>query len=239
MYVPLPLRIIRKTETSSTMEDAVTAIREGYGHGTVCLSEHQSAGRGRLSGRRWENTVSSLLFTLVLDKRSFNTSYPPSQTMALALSRYIEKTDSIHPQIKWPNDILLDGKKIAGILVETEGPFFLLGMGLNLVLGKTIGDFRSPIAGLSEFTQRKMEAESELYGICAQLENLICKPAPVQEIECRLAYVGKTVTVHLGDPGQKHTEHGYIVGLNNDGALLIDTGSNIFLPVYSGEIEFS
>ena len=166
-------------------------------------------------------------------------SCPPTQTMALALCRHLEKAYSLSPQIKWPNDVLLSGRKVAGILVETMGNFFVVGMGLNLVLGGAIKELRSPAAGLSDYIGRKAEAGVELRGILDELLHLIRQPASIRELKCRLACMNRNVSVLVGHPSKKDVRHGRIAGLNEDGALLLDRGNGDFFPVYSGEVDFS
>ncbi len=221
------------------MDDAREAIRNGYGHGTVCLAETQNAGRGRLQGRQWENGVSSLLYTVLLDKKSSVTQYPLTQVLALALCMHLEKSYSLSPQIKWPNDVLLSGYKIAGILIEVEKNYFLAGMGLNLELGSFSAGLRSPAKGISEILGYRVDAEEELKGILGEFHQLLEHPAPLSEVIHRLAYKNRKVKIILGDAAGKQICCGHVAGLNNDGALLLNTGNDSLFPVYSGDFDFS
>ncbi len=221
------------------MDDAREAMQNGYGHGTVCLAEKQNAGRGRLQGRQWENGASSLLFTVLLDKKSSVTQYPLTQVFALALCIHLEKTYNLSPQIKWPNDVLVSGYKIAGILIEVEKKYFLAGMGLNLELGSSSAGLRSPAKGISEILGYRVESVVELQGILDEFHQLLEHPAPLSEVIHRLAYKNRKVKVILGDAVGKQICSGYVAGLNNDGALLLNTGNDTLFPVYSGDFDFS
>ncbi|OQX28826.1 MAG: biotin--[acetyl-CoA-carboxylase] ligase [Spirochaeta sp. LUC14_002_19_P3] len=234
-----PEVILRKKITESTMDDAAAAVKDGYGHGTLCMAEYQRTGRGRLPGRVWENVQAALMFTVILNKDFFHVPYPATQSLALALCRYMEKHLHLAPQIKWPNDVLLSGKKVAGILVETDGPFILAGMGLNLLVG-TQKEVVPTITDLYTASGAVLEREEVLRGIVNEMEELGRQPASVEELRQRLAFQGREIGVWLGAPSLSHgVRQGKIVGLQNDGALLLDTGSKEFLPVYSGEIDFS
>ena len=150
----IPGVILHKEETESTMDDARAAVEAGRGHGTVCSAERQRRGRGRMPGRRWENGDAAILFTLILRRDSVRAAYPLTQLLALALCRRLEGAYGVPVRIKWPNDVLADSRKIAGILVETQGEFYLAGIGLNVKVPAPADpgvDLRLPAAGLAEW----------------------------------------------------------------------------------------
>ena len=221
------------------MIDAREALKLGYGHGTVCRAERQEEGRGRLPGRRWENTASSIMFTIVLERARVGIDYPLTQLLAHALCCYLEDTYGLEPQIKWPNDVLVNGAKIAGILVETEGEYFLGGMGINIDFGSGQQEFSAKAAGLSELTKHLPPKEDILTDILHQIERALDSRPSIDALVKRLAYSGKMVKVHLGDPAGKSSVKGRISGMNRHGALLLDCGEKEMFAVYSGEIEFA
>ncbi len=235
----IPSAVLRKKISASTMDDAAKAVHTGHGHGTVCMALKQSFGRGRLPGRQWVNGHQSLLFTLIFDQKTHRETYPFTQVMALALCRHLEKAHGLRPQIKWPNDVLLEGHKTAGILVESLDRFYLAGMGLNLVFEGDENDFRLPAAGLSDHIGRRPDTDEELAGILEELNHLINNPARIEDLMSRLAFMNQEVKVRLGDPSRKETQQGRVLGLNRDGSLLLTIGRNRLFSVYSGEIDFS
>ena len=111
-------RIIHLTSTISTMDVARKEAEDGAAEGTVVIAEEQTAGRGRF-GRKWESPAGlNLYFTLVL-RPDINRLRALSIVAPLAVCRAIEGSTSLRPQIKWPNDVLVDRKKLAGILPES------------------------------------------------------------------------------------------------------------------------
>lgn len=240
-----PTALFNKNVTESTMEDARKAVRSGSGHGTVCTAARQTQGKGRVPGRRWEDDgEGALLFTLVLHRDSVKTPYPLTQLLALALCHRLENGFSLTPRIKWPNDVLVTGGKIAGILVEIEGDFFLAGIGVNLLQKSFPANLRRPAVSLAQAVFRDengseihLSPSDELPALLAEIEHLLrCSPEIV-EIEHRLAGLGDPVTVRLGDPSRADLLTGTISGLQKDGAMLINLGGGEIRSIYSGEIE--
>ena len=232
------------------MIDARRAVSSGLGHGTVCTADSQIRGRGRISGRRWvDDGGGALLFTLVLHKSCIKVSYPPTQLLALALCRRMEKGFGLSPRIKWPNDVLVAGAKIAGIIVEMEGDYLLAGMGVNLLQKKFPSDLRSPAISLEQAIFRDSSPEEknpqlpvpspseELLPLLKEIEAHIEESPDIGEIEARIYGLREAVTVRLGDPSRGEVLNGTLSGLKDDGALLITSGDGNQQAIYSGEIE--
>ncbi len=120
-------------EIESTNDEARCLAEQGADHGTVVLADHQLAGRGRRGAVWLSEPGSGLLFSVVL-----RPSYPRRYWNRLALSSGLAVVDvlrdewGIHAELKWPNDIYIDGKKLAGILVESQDDFAIVGIGLNV-----------------------------------------------------------------------------------------------------------
>jgi BirA family biotin operon repressor/biotin-[acetyl-CoA-carboxylase] ligase len=115
-------------EVGSTNRVAADLVRAGAGDGLVVGADHQTAGRGR-RGRAWESQPgSSLLVSVVLRP------VPPLVTLAagVAAAQACQEVAGAAVTLKWPNDVLLDGAKLAGILSELVGDAAVVGLGLNL-----------------------------------------------------------------------------------------------------------
>lgn len=128
-------RVFHFDELGSTMDEALRLGLEG--RDAVVVAEHQSAGRGR-ADHRWQSSGGDLLVTLVLRPR-----LPLAYAGALGLEALATLIDTLAdlyglaPTLKWPNDLLVDGRKVAGVLVEAwggaEAPrFYTVGLGLNV-----------------------------------------------------------------------------------------------------------
>ena len=104
----------------------------GLPHGAVAATDHQSGGRGRL-GRTWEDTPGrALLCSVLLHPPVDSRAAELSLLAGLAVAESIEDASGHPAQVKWPNDVLLDGCKVAGILLETDGAAVVCGIGVNV-----------------------------------------------------------------------------------------------------------
>ncbi|MEV0715948.1 biotin--[acetyl-CoA-carboxylase] ligase [Asanoa sp. NPDC050611] len=147
-------KIDLRSETASTNADVAEAARSGAPEGLVEIAERQTAGRGRL-GRTWISPArAGIAVSVLLRPGAGDTErgWPPLPTsayawlpllagvaLAEAVIRLAELPDGLVPELKWPNDLLLDGAKCAGILAEgvpdgAGGPAVVIGIGLNVTL---------------------------------------------------------------------------------------------------------
>lgn len=132
----------------STNDVARTLADAGAPHGTVVIADEQHAGRGR-HGRSWLAAPGrSLLLSIVLHPDT--AGIPPTAPIrvGLAVARALEETCAIRPALKWPNDVLLAGRKVAGILCEasTTGARFLLIAGIGVNVAQLEGEFPGDLA---------------------------------------------------------------------------------------------
>lgn len=129
--------IIYLPETDSTNTQAKRLGEEGAEHGTLVVTQCQTAGRGR-RGRSWESPVGNIYFTFLL-RPEVEVSRASMITLvsALALVKAIEKVTGLKTQIKWPNDVVVNGKKLCGILTESSTDleyinYVVVGIGINV-----------------------------------------------------------------------------------------------------------
>jgi BirA family transcriptional regulator, biotin operon repressor / biotin---[acetyl-CoA-carboxylase] ligase len=122
--------------TGSTNADALAAARAGAAEGLVIVAEQQTAGRGRMD-RRWESPPRAGLTLSVLLRPA---SVPSGQRgwlpllAGVALVETVRRLGSVDAVVKWPNDLLIDGRKCAGILAESTGDAIIIGIGLNVTM---------------------------------------------------------------------------------------------------------
>lgn len=231
--------ILHKERTVSTMDDARLAIRNGRGHWTVCRANHQSGGRGRIPGRHWLDSEESLLFTLIIDKKKVQSEFPLTQLLALALCRYLESEYNLEPVIKWPNDVLLNNRKIAGILVEVEQNYFLAGIGLNIGQTSFPFELRRPAVSLAMLVseeREKLSPEKVLNFLLAEFDCILSEQPDIEDFESRLEQKNQQISVLLGDPGRNDIVTGTVEGINHDGALILLKSDGERQFVYSGEL---
>lgn len=144
------------SETVSTNYDAFRLAEDGAVEGTAVIADTQSGGKGRM-GRVWSSPSGANLYCSVVLRPTVKPYQAPQLTFlsAVAVARAIELTTALQPEIKWPNDVLIGGRKVAGLLnemsAETDGiNFVILGIGVNLNMTREQfpADLRTPATSL-------------------------------------------------------------------------------------------
>jgi BirA family biotin operon repressor/biotin-[acetyl-CoA-carboxylase] ligase len=154
---PLAARVLYFTTIGSTNDVAASLAADPASFGTVVIADAQTAGRGR-RGRTWFSPEGSGLYVSVILSPSRAASEPDRATMLLtltagvALAEGVERSSGLSPAIKWPNDLLVAGRKLAGILAEGCGEAVVLGYGINV----------GPMAYPPELRDRATSLETEL-----------------------------------------------------------------------------
>ena len=210
---------------SSTMEVAREEVRQRVPEGTVVIADEQSAGKGRLN-RVWLSPAGSLSLSIVLYPGMV---YLPSLIMvaSLAVVHAIKEVTGLCSQIKWPNDILVNGKKVCGILIESgvrasSVDYAIIGIGINVNL--KVSDFTDSSAqatSLSDELGRDVSRLELLKRLLVEVENLyLSLPAGesvYREWRDRLVTLGKKVRVSSGEA----TYDGIAESVASDGSLLL------------------
>ena len=131
-------RIVHYFRTDSTNDVALSLAAQGEAHGTVILAEEQTAGRGRL-GRSWYSEKSSGIYASIILRPPLAPAAAPVLTLmaGVATQRAVNTVTGLPVDIRWPNDLLLNGKKVCGILTEMSAELdrlhaVVLGIGLNV-----------------------------------------------------------------------------------------------------------
>lgn len=207
------------------------------------IADAQTGGRGRL-GRLWHSPPGgNLYFSTVLRPPLPPHRAPPlTLAAAVALAETVEEAGA-EPELKWPNDLLLDGKKAAGILTEmvTSGgrvEHVVLGVGVNLCAGDLPQELADRATSLAAIAGREIAREPFAASLCARIERwhdrfLDEGVAPVVAAWKRRARLfGRTVTVASG----RETLAGVAVDLDADGTLLLLTDDGRRVRVMAGEI---
>ena len=226
----------------STNTRAQAWAAEGAPNGSVVLAEYQTNGRGQ-PGRRWQSAAGqNLLFSVIL-----RPTHGPSSFGLVTLAGSLAVAETLAPivaplsvTIKWPNDVMIEGRKCCGILSESViGPeqLVVVGFGLNvnqLVFPEEIAE-RATSVMLA--TGRPADRVAVMAGILQRFERYLELVAtrPVPLIECcnrRLYRVGQHCRVRSG---QHQSHQGRILGLSATGALKLDTGQKV-ITLCMGEI---
>ena len=242
----LPLGGLRYYDTvGSTNDEALTWALQGAADLSLIIADEQTRGRGRMDRKWFTPPQSALAMSLILRPSRSERAHPARTTglLALSLADSLRKLD-LKPEIKWPNDVLLSGRKVAGILVETtwigeEPDAMVLGMGVN-VLNASV-----PPADQLLFPATSIETElghpvERIELLRDILVNVIgWRPkldtdAFLDAWEESLAFRGQQVEVGAGS---ENTVVGELIGLNPDGSLRLREEHGKSVIVQFGEVH--
>jgi BirA family transcriptional regulator, biotin operon repressor / biotin---[acetyl-CoA-carboxylase] ligase len=127
-----PAPIIWHDSVASTMTEAARLAAEGYPSGTVVAADEQTAGQGR-HGHTWHSERGGLYISMILRVNLLPASLTVlTVALGLATAEAVTRVTGLHPDLRWPNDVLLDGKKVAGILVQLVDNVAIAGIGVNV-----------------------------------------------------------------------------------------------------------
>jgi len=244
--------IIRLDVTESTNAAALEAGRQGAAPGTVIVAEAQTAGRGRLK-RSWLSPPGMGLYFTIILRPELAPEQLPKITLAagVAVCKAVETEHALRPQIKWPNDLVLDGRKFGGILAETETmhnmspgqqPLVVVGVGLNLFPPEAgfPAELKKRATALSLYAVRKISPEMLLDACVVSIEEAVRRlekgdfPEILREWMARDAIRDKILT-WVTPGGQKVT--GVSLGPDADGILRIRDQAGVMHTVLSGDIN--
>lgn len=236
--------VLTYEQTTSTMDIAKILARTNFKNGTVIFAEEQTEGRGR-SGHAWScPKYKGLLFTLLL-KYNIKSDHICllTGTMAVSVTETIRETLQLPAEIKWPNDILIDGKKVGGVLVELakglrKQPIVLVGIGLNVNI---------PEDGLPE--QSRLAATTLAIEKKAPINRILLAKALLQDIDKwflilkdeHFSYIterwrefcitiGEKLTIT--DCGREYI--GKVIDISNNGGLMLKL-ENDEIKIFRGE----
>jgi BirA family biotin operon repressor/biotin-[acetyl-CoA-carboxylase] ligase len=210
-------------ETDSTNTRLLDDARSGAAEGRVLVADHQTAGRGRL-GRRWEAPPGSALLVSVLVRPSLPVARAHLVTMAagLAASDACDAVAGVRPGLKWPNDLVVDDAKLAGLLAESvvDGDALralVVGMGLNVTAAPAEG--ATCLADHAEAgVERRDLLDAWLARLDARLDSL---DEVLGDYRPRCATLGRDVRVERPDG----VVEGRAADVTDDGHLVVDTGA--------------
>ena len=241
-----------KKSTASTMEDARRLFEGGCPDGTAILTDYQTRGRGRMADRSWfAEEGKNLLFTVVLRDRGGSRSFgegpqrlPLLAGLALALS--VEQLYGETVRLKWPNDLLVGEKKLAGVLCEAlaEGDSLgvLIGIGVNCNQLSFPPELTPRATSLALVLGRQVVPSDLATTVLRMLKVCLDDGDWHPKVTERLYGLGReAVVLAATEPsGQTRVVHrGTVLGLNRDGALLLRSERGAPESVYGGELHFA
>jgi BirA family biotin operon repressor/biotin-[acetyl-CoA-carboxylase] ligase len=242
----LPLSAYRYFDSvGSTNDEALNWASQGAPDFALVVADEQTSGRGRMDRKWFTPPGSALALSLILRPMEAERAHPSRTTglLALALSESLSKL-GLSPQIKWPNDVLLNGKKVAGILVEPSWmgetlEALILGMGVNVHKASVPTEETIIFPATSIETELKYSIERDillreiLTGVMEWRPRL-GTDAFLKAWDEKLAYNGQQVQVE-GRSGEPLI--GEILGLEPDGSLRLQNDRGKSVTVRFGEVH--
>ena len=233
-------------ETDSTNLQAKRLSEKGMPHGTLTVADRQSAGRGRC-GRGWDSPQGCNIYMSLLLRPDFAPDKASMLTLVMAYSvqKAIQSCTGLESQIKWPNDIVLNGKKIVGILTEMDAEMnrisnVIIGVGINV----NVEAFPEEIADRA--TSLQIEAGAEIQRnllvaeVMKQFERDYESFLETKDLSWmreayndRLVNRGKEVMVH----GEKEPYRALALGINDAGELCVRLNDGREETIYAGEVS--
>jgi BirA family biotin operon repressor/biotin-[acetyl-CoA-carboxylase] ligase len=236
-------------ETTSTNDVVEKLARDQVKEGVVVFAESQTKGRGRL-GRKWISPARKGLWFSVLLRPDLRPQEATQLTVAsaTALRRAIESATGVKAKIKWPNDILIGGKKVAGILTELSAELdrvkhLIVGIGVdvNLSAAEFSPDLRKLATSLKIETGRAVSRADLAVVILHELDHDYARltgggfEAIADEWEEHCDTIGQPVAIQIGE----RRIHGRAESLDDDGALLLRTEHGTLERVIGGDVSLS
>jgi len=241
----MKFQLKKLAQVDSTNDVALEVARSGAADGLVVWAQRQTRGRGQ-KDRAWQSQPgSSLTFSVLFrpNPEELNALGRFTALGALAVAQAIKTRTGFDAQVKWPNDVLLDGKKICGILAETDlqadtANAVVVGIGVNLLPGafapNTVMNY--PASDVFSETGFRLDAESWLTAILDEiktLRHLLPGDTFIREWNDRLAFKGEVRRVrnHKGETGLFR-----LLGVSSDGSLRLEDADGQEVSFQSAEV---
>jgi BirA family biotin operon repressor/biotin-[acetyl-CoA-carboxylase] ligase len=233
-------RVIYYPRLASTMDAARQEAQQGAAEGTIVIAGEQTRGRGRIK-RTWLSPEGNIALSIILYP---DTSYLPCLIMiaSLAVVHSIEAVTGLKPQIKWPNDVLINGKKVCGILIENElrgsrVAYAIVGIGINVSLRLSDGaEIFTTATSLNGEVGRNVSRVDVIRHLLVETERLyLTLPDGESVYEAwrdRLVTLGKRVQVETGSG----VLEGIAESVDRSGVLLLHHDDGTSTSIVAGDV---
>lgn len=230
----------------STQEVAHKLARDGAQEGTVVIAEQQSKGRGRL-GRAWESPKGTGVWMSIIVRPNIPPYQAPQLTLltAVAIVQAIQKVTHLQPEIKWPNDVLINGKKIVGILTELQAEAdviqaIIIGIGINVNTKQFPEELKEKATSLYlENNGQEVERAALIRAIFQQFEQLYENYLKHGFKPIKLLWESYNVSIGKYISAKTLSEEikGFAKGITDEGVLLVEDDYGNVHEIYSADID--
>lgn len=232
-------QVRRVAETASTNDDALALARAGASHGTVVLADTQTHGRGQ-KGRVWHSPPHTNVYLSVI----LRPALPPAAAPPLTLVAGVAVCDTVNlfappASIKWPNDILIRGRKVAGILTEssTRGNHLeavVVGVGVNVNLTALPPDLHTVATSIAIERGAPIDRDAFVERLLGSLEHWFDRHAAAGPTAITQAWRQRAIL--LGQRVRVAEGAGRARDIDDDGALCVELDDGRLVRVRSGEV---
>ncbi|TLS35889.1 biotin--[acetyl-CoA-carboxylase] ligase [Pseudalkalibacillus caeni] len=239
--------IVYQESVTSTQEIAHRLAYDDVPEGTIVTAEEQTAGKGRL-GRNWHSPKTNGIWVSLILRPKIPPQQAPQLTLlaAVGVVKAIQKETGVLAEIKWPNDVLVNGKKVVGILTELQAESdqiksVIIGMGINV--NTSAAEFPDDIK--EKATSLRIEAGKEL-NRASLLRRILEETETLYEEYLQNGFqvvklLWESYAVSLGKHIKARTltgvKEGIARGITNDGVLLLEDDTGEIHQIYSADIE--
>ena len=241
-----PLHIFARTP--STNDEVKTLAAGGAPEGTVVLAEQQTQGRGR-QGRTFASPAGVGVYLSLLLRPSVEATRLPQLTLlvAVAVAETLFEVSALPVDLKWPNDVLIRGKKVAGILTEAviqagSPPTVIIGIGLNVNtrLAQLPVALHQRVTSLALAAGHLFSRHQLIVALLTHLERLyqIFQQGGMAIVLERWLHYGHIIGRRVRFSHMAADQEGTVIGLDEDGALLVQSGGGKPQRVMAGEVTF-
>ncbi len=243
----LPLGEVRYLDvTGSTNDDALAWLEDGAPDASLVVTSHQTKGRGRMDHTWHSQSEASLTFSLIFQPQMADSELLSffAPMAGLAVCKALEQNLGLFPEIKWPNDVLMDRKKAAGILSEAlwignKCMGVVVGIGVNIAPSSMPPDVDLPIPAtcLEMAAGKKINRWDVLVWIVEQIlieKQSIGSAEFLQDWERRLAYLEEKVQIL---PPTGSSVNGMVKGISPSGCLRIALDNGTTIEVEAGDVH--
>ena len=230
-------------EVSSTQDAAKSLAAQGANEGTIVIAETQTAGRGRI-GRDWASPPGGIYLSIIL-RPAIN----PSEAIrfpiiaGVAAAQAIEQLTELKPELKWPNDILIRGLKVGGILIDMSAEtdrinYIIIGIGINVNTESLPHEIKGIVTSLKTECGKEVSRVQLAQDILVQLESLyqIFEVSGFETIRKRWKALSNTIGAWVSVRGERERLDGRAMDIDVDGALIVQKADGTLERVISGDI---
>jgi BirA family transcriptional regulator, biotin operon repressor / biotin---[acetyl-CoA-carboxylase] ligase len=225
---------------ASTMTIGRKLAKEGATEGTIVIADTQTSGRGRLN-RIWLSPENNLYMSIIL--RPSLSDLPKLIMLAsVGVVEAIKQVSGLDASIKWPNDVLINGKKICGILIENEivhnaVNFSVIGIGLNIDLdSKGCTEIASIATSLRQESNRAFSKIEVITALLAEIEKQYLSSKSSMSVYLRwrdyMNIIGKSIRIKSG----QDIVQGIVEDVNDSGSLILRLGDGGLQEIFSGDV---